>query len=195
DAPWLRDVTLCWIGYPFHEVSNAVWWYYMIEMGFYYSLLITSLFDVRRTDFRQLLFHHFVTILLLSLSWMINFIRVGTLILILHDVSDISLDWTLTRIGYFPLVVIRSAIFDAPTLIQSDYDLFNPFEIPYAPRIIIGFLFCLLALHIFWTTIIVRIVIRTITVGEAKDVRSDDESEDEKENVDGVYSRNTQKEK
>uniref|UniRef100_A0A914ZUF9 TLC domain-containing protein n=1 Tax=Parascaris univalens TaxID=6257 RepID=A0A914ZUF9_PARUN len=220
DAPWLRDVTLCWIGYPFHEVSNAVWWYYMIEMGFYYSLLITSLFDVRRTDFRQLLFHHFVTILLLSLSWMINFIRVGTLILILHDVSDISLElaklvhydeanakyanaiffiflisWTLTRIGYFPLVVIRSAIFDAPTLIQSDYDLFNPFEIPYAPRIIIGFLFCLLALHIFWTTIIVRIVIRTITVGEAKDVRSDDESEDEKENVDGVYSRNTQKEK
>uniref|UniRef100_F1KVF6 LAG1 longevity assurance 4 n=1 Tax=Ascaris suum TaxID=6253 RepID=F1KVF6_ASCSU len=126
----------------------------MIEMGFYYSLLITSLFDVRRTDFRQLLFHHFVTILLLSASWMINFIRVGTLVLILHDVSDISLElaklvrydeanakyanaiffiflisWTLTRIGYFPLVVIRSAIFDAPTLIQSDYDLFNPFEV------------------------------------------------------------------
>lgn len=64
----------------------------MIEMGFYYSLLITSLFDVRRTDFRQLLFHHFVTILLLSASWMINFIRVGTLVLILHDVSDISLE-------------------------------------------------------------------------------------------------------
>lgn len=25
DAPWLHDVTLCWIGYPFHEVSDAVW--------------------------------------------------------------------------------------------------------------------------------------------------------------------------
>ncbi|KHN81807.1 Ceramide synthase 6 [Toxocara canis] len=220
DAPWLHDVTLCWIGYPFHEVPDTIWWYYMIETGFYYSLLITSLFDVRRSDFRQLVFHHFVTIALLSASWMLNFVRVGTLVLISHDVSDIWLElaklvhyddanvkyanalfvvflvsWTLTRIGYFPFIIIRSAIFDAPKLIQADYNLFNPFEIPYAPRIIIGLLFCLLVLHIFWTTIIVHIVIRTVMVGEAKDVRSDDEGEDEEVSARRIERTNIKKRK
>ncbi|CAI5447542.1 unnamed protein product [Caenorhabditis angaria] len=47
DKEWLSDVKQCWIGYPFHEVPNSIWWYYMIETGFYYSLLIASTFDVR----------------------------------------------------------------------------------------------------------------------------------------------------
>ena len=65
----------------------------MIETGFYYSLLIASVFDVRRTDFSQLVFHHFVTIGLLSASWAINFVRVGTLVLLSHDISDVTLEF------------------------------------------------------------------------------------------------------
>lgn len=50
----------------------------MLEMAFYYSLLLGSFFDVRRSDFWQLIIHHFVTIGLLSVSWTINFVRVRT---------------------------------------------------------------------------------------------------------------------
>lgn len=64
----------------------------MIETGFYYSLLISSLFDVRRSDFWQLVFHHIITIGLLSFSWTINFVRVGTLVLLCHDIADIPLE-------------------------------------------------------------------------------------------------------
>lgn len=47
----------------------------MIETSFYYSLLLASFFDVRRSDFWQLIVHHVVTIGLLSSSFTINFVR------------------------------------------------------------------------------------------------------------------------
>lgn len=118
-----------------------------------------------------------------SISWTINFVRVGTLILISHDLSDVILEagkliryrrrhvlvtnamfvlfftsWFATRLGYFPLVVLRSALFDAPDIIQPTYRWQNIFQTPYAPRVIIGMLVCLQTLHLFWTIIIVRIV-------------------------------------
>lgn len=64
----------------------------MIEAGFYYSLLFSSIFDVRRNDFWELVLHHLITIGLLSASWTINFVRVGTLVLLSHDLSDIVLE-------------------------------------------------------------------------------------------------------
>ncbi|VDM68658.1 unnamed protein product, partial [Strongylus vulgaris] len=204
NKPWLWDVKQCWIGYPFHEVDTTVWWYYMMETSFYYSLLIASVFDVKRSDFWQLIIHHIVTIGLLSSSFLINFVRVGTLVLISHDVADILLEfgkltrydrglkpltnicfivfltgWIITRLGYYPLVLVRSALFEASRLIQPDYDLLDLTQVPYAPRVIIIMLFILLILHVFWTLIIMKIVIKTATQGEAGDVRSDSEFSDE----------------
>lgn len=73
---------------------------------------------------------------------------------------------------------------EAPGLIQPDYVILNPFQIPYVPRMIIIMLLCLLVLHLFWTFIIMRIVIRSVTVGEAADVRSDIEDDDDDADVD-----------
>uniref|UniRef100_A0A0N5AQ71 TLC domain-containing protein n=1 Tax=Syphacia muris TaxID=451379 RepID=A0A0N5AQ71_9BILA len=196
-ALWIYGIYVLW-GVPW--LTEVKQWYYMTETAFYYSLLIASIFDVRRSDFLQLVFHHIVTIGLLSASWAINFVRVGTLVLLSHDVSDVVLEfsklvrynttgkdysnvcfvvfvasWILTRIGYFPLVVIRSAVFEAADLIQPDYNLLNIFQIPYAPRTIIIMLICLLALHLFWTRLIIKIAWKAMKSGEAEDVRSDDE--------------------
>ncbi|CAJ0559798.1 unnamed protein product, partial [Mesorhabditis spiculigera] len=208
DKPWLWDVKECWIGYPFHEIPRSVWWYYTLEATFYYSLLLGAFFDVRRSDFWQLIFHHVVTLGLLSASWAINFVRVGTLVLVSHDIADVFLEggklvryagkhkmltnvcfvlfmssWILTRLTYYPLIVIRSAFFDAADLIQPDYQIFNPLQVPYVPRLIIIMLVALFLLHIFWTYIIGKIVVRTIQEGEAADVRSDSEDEAEEQEV------------
>lgn len=37
--------------------------------------------------------------------------------------------WILTRLTYYPFVVIRSALFEAADLIQPDYRIFNPFQV------------------------------------------------------------------
>ena len=80
----------------------------MIETGFYYALLIGSVFDVKRSDFWELVFHHVLTIGLLSISWTINFVRVGTLVLISHDISDIFLEGgKLVRYGKAPSFLVN----------------------------------------------------------------------------------------
>lgn len=142
-----------------------------------------------------------MTIGLLSFSWTVNFVRIGSLILISHDVADIFLElakliryrkctalanivfvvflisWVLTRLIYFPFILVYNGIRDGPRLIQPDYEVFNFSQIPYAPRILLLLLLCLLVLHVFWTVLIFKIVIRTITQGEAADIRSDSEEE------------------
>ena len=101
--PWLWNVGACWEQYPYHTVGWDIWLYYMIgeicllviiiicltsEIGFYISLSITQFVDVKRKDFFQNMVHHIVTIFLLGFSWSCHFIRIGTLVLIIHDCSD-----------------------------------------------------------------------------------------------------------
>lgn len=64
----------------------------MISMAFYWSLTVTQFIDVKRKDFWQMFIHHMVTLLLMSLSWVCNLHRVGSLVLVVHDCADIFLE-------------------------------------------------------------------------------------------------------
>lgn len=85
----------------------------------------------------------------------------------------------LTRLVYFPLVVVYTGIRDGPRLIQPDYRILDLAQLPYAPRVLLLLLTALMLLHIFWTWLIVRVVLKTLREGEASDVRSDSEQTDD----------------
>ena len=87
--------------YPHHKIDRDVWWYYMIELSFYWSLCISQFFDVKRKDFWEMFIHHVTTIALMAFSWTCNLTRVGTLVLVIHDCADIFLEVTLTS-SFFP---------------------------------------------------------------------------------------------
>ena len=36
NKPWMWDIKHCWYNYPHHSIENDIWWYYMIEMSFYW---------------------------------------------------------------------------------------------------------------------------------------------------------------
>lgn len=92
DKPWLWDINYCYYDYPYHPVSNDVWWYYMISMTFYWSLSFSQFFDVKRKDFWQMFIHHIATIVLMCFSWVGNLTRIGSLVLLIHDSADIFLE-------------------------------------------------------------------------------------------------------
>ena len=189
--------------YPYHIVDSDIWWWYMAELAFYWGLLGTQFIDVKRKDFWMMFVHHAATILLMSFSWTCNFFKVGTLVLIIHDVADIFLEsaklckyggaknmseflfgsfavsWFVTRLGIFPTWIIYSVTVEAPQLVQyfPAYFIFN------------GLLSFLLLLNILWAYYICKVVYQSYIRAEtiANDIRSDDsdlEENDEKAVVD-----------
>ncbi|GMR46346.1 hypothetical protein PMAYCL1PPCAC_16541 [Pristionchus mayeri] len=194
--PWLWDIKECWTGYPWQSVDDDTWYYYMISVTFYCSLLIPSFFDVRRHDYWQMIVHHIIAIILFQLSYIINFVKAAALVNLCHDAADVFIDgwklikydkskeaisnvifvlflicWIVTRLVYFPFVALRSIIVDSPSVIRPDYNFLDPFQTPFAPRIIVYLACCLLGLHVFWTVIIVKMIYKTATCGEVVDAR------------------------
>jgi hypothetical protein len=96
---WFWETREVWIGYPEQFFTNDMYYYYLITLGFYLSLLITQFFDVKRKDFWIMFAHHVVTIGLLVFSYICNYTRIGCLIILIHDSADFLLE--LAKLGVY----------------------------------------------------------------------------------------------
>ena len=79
-----------WIGWPETAATASVTFYYQAEIGAYFHQLLYT--EVSRSDSTEMIIHHFVTLCLLIGSYMTNFTRMGSFIIILHDFADIFLE-------------------------------------------------------------------------------------------------------
>jgi len=195
--PWFWDIDQAWLDYPRHKVDPDIWIYYMVELSFYWSLSFSQWFDVKRKDFWEMFIHHNATIALIMFSWTTHFIRIGTLVLIVHDCADPLLElaklfryaqykrtcdavfavfsvlWVITRCGIYPGWILRSTLFDAIRLSSMfpAYYIFN------------GLLCLLQVLHIVWTYLLFKVLYKALTEKHIEDMRSDSEpSDDENDN-------------
>lgn len=126
-----------------------------------------------------------------------SFSRVGTLTFLAHDVNDIflesaklaryaaartaptalfvafALSWVVSRLVYFPLVLIKASLLYPVTLIAI------PYGIDPHPHwlFFLTFLTTLLCLHAYWSLLIGKVVLRTLREGEPDDVRESDDSD------------------
>ncbi|ESO05365.1 hypothetical protein HELRODRAFT_131704, partial [Helobdella robusta] len=192
NKPWFKDTKECWYGFPKQHLDTEVWTYYMVEFGFYVSLIFSLCTDVRRKDFRQMMLHHFVTMTLMFMSWCNNMVRVGSLTLCLHDIVDwwlegaklanyirctklcdalfivFALLWFVTRLVIFPLWILNTTFFESRSILGE-------FGACYAFNLL---LFSLLALHFIWFYTILKMLSKYVMKGKVKkDSRSDSESE------------------
>ena len=60
----------------------------IVSVGVLLVAFYPTVFDVKRKDFWEMFIHHQATIALIGFSWTTHFVRIGTLVLIVHDCGD-----------------------------------------------------------------------------------------------------------
>uniref|UniRef100_H3BDW4 Ceramide synthase 3 n=1 Tax=Latimeria chalumnae TaxID=7897 RepID=H3BDW4_LATCH len=172
DKPWFSDLWEVWVDFPRQSLLPSQYWYYIIELSFYLSLLFSVAFDVKRKDFKEQIIHHLATIILLSFSWCANYIRIGTLVMVVHDASDFILEfakmlnyagWTTVCNSLFVVfaivfIITRLVIFPF-WIIHCTWVLPVHFYPPFFGYYFFNVMLVILQLlHIFWAYLIFRMV-------------------------------------
>uniref|UniRef100_A0A8C7WT11 Ceramide synthase 3a n=1 Tax=Oryzias sinensis TaxID=183150 RepID=A0A8C7WT11_9TELE len=169
---WLYDSRQVWTGYPQQSLLESQYWYYILEMSFYGCLFFSIASDVKRKDFREQIIHHVATLVLLSFSWCANFIRVGTLVILVHDASDVLLEsakmfnyagWEKTSKALF---VAFAVIFMVTRLVIFPFWIIHctwVYPLHHYPAFFGYYFFnamlvVLLCLHLFWSSLILRMI-------------------------------------
>jgi sphingoid base N-palmitoyltransferase len=89
---WFWNTNTIYLGVPDLEVIDSLRFLFLFQFGFYIHLLISIfVMDQKLEDFTQMLIHHFVSILLISLSYFCFFHKIGIIVLFIHDIVDIFL--------------------------------------------------------------------------------------------------------
>ncbi|MBN3285857.1 CERS6 synthase, partial [Polyodon spathula] len=136
--------------------------------------------DIKRKDFLIMLLHHLATISLITFSYVNNMVRVGTLVMCLHDVSDVLLEaakmanyvkcqrlcdllfvmfglvFISTRLAAFPIWILNTTVFES-------WDIVGPYPSWWVFNLLF---FLLLVLHSFWSYLIIKIACKAISKGK-----------------------------
>lgn len=205
---WVEDPINFWVGWPLQHVPNAVMLlYYEVEVGAYLHQLLWT--EVSRSDAFEMILHHFVTLALLLGSYMTNFTRIGSYILLLHDAADIFLElgkvlnytaraWRNKPLGtvcdgFFAVFAVtffgtRLVLYPKAVLYQLFVHciaILGPFSgLPFFKV----FLSTLQCLHVFWFYLIARMVVIMFATGKVDDIREEEDEDEEPEQVEGEGS-------
>ncbi|KAB5544711.1 hypothetical protein DKX38_012823 [Salix brachista] len=160
--------------------------------------------QTRRSDFGVSMSHHFTTVILIVLSYILRFARAGSVVLAIHDASDIFLEvgkmskysgaegvasfafilfvlsWILLRLIYYPFWILWSTSYEV--LLNLDKEK-HRVDGPIYYYVFNTLLYGLLVLHVYWWVLIYRMLAKQIQARGhlSDDVRSDSEDEDEHE--------------
>ncbi|KAL6243231.1 Sphingosine N-acyltransferase lag1 [Rhinocladiella similis] len=89
---WL-DLHALWRNWPHREMKGIEKWYYLVQFGFWLQQIVVVNIEERRKDHWQMFSHHIVTCALIFTSYGYHQYRVGTVILCLMDIVDITLSF------------------------------------------------------------------------------------------------------
>ncbi|GAA0151184.1 transferase [Lithospermum erythrorhizon] len=207
NEPWFTKTKYFWVGpgdqsWPNQKYKLKLKCLYMYTGGFYaYSIFALIFWETRRSDFGVSMGHHVVTSVLISLSYMWRMARAGSVVLALHDASDVFLEvgkmskysgaealasfsfilfvlsWIILRLIYYPFWILWSTSIEVCQALDKDKYIV---EGSFYYYVLNTLMYCLLVLHIYWWVLIYRMLVKQIKArGQlSEDVRSDSEGED-----------------
>lgn len=171
--------------------------YYLLYCARYFQGGFSVLLEHKRKDFIEMLIHHVITCLLISVSYSFGWNRVGAIIMFIFDPADVPLHmakqckyaadatgkatWQQLADWFF---VAFGVVFALTRLVLYPYVCWSAhFETgQYLPKggpewFAVVLLYMLLALQIYWFSLVLRVAYKLLIQGAVEDVRSDDEDE------------------
>ncbi|XP_026545270.1 ceramide synthase 4-like, partial [Notechis scutatus] len=213
DKPWFWNIRECWVGYPLKPLHLSLYGYYLLQFSLYLTLVISMPFDVKQKDFNMMIVHHVISMLLIGFSYCVNFIPIGSLVMILQDAPDTPmyaakvfkyLKWQKTCNTLFIIFSVvflfnRAIVFPYKILYSTFYHLAEAHEPYFGYYFFNALLMLVYVLNVLWSCVIILMLYRFLIHGKLeKDARSDSESSeeddvDEEEDVDEVDQKAKQK--
>ncbi|KAG0629928.1 hypothetical protein M758_1G140100 [Ceratodon purpureus] len=216
DEPWFTETKYFWIGpgdrrWPDQLIKLKLKFLYGFAGGFYvYSIFALMFWETRRSDFVVSMSHHVTSLMLIVFSYVAKLARIGSVVLAVHDGSDVFLEvgkltkysglvvipsisfilfaisWFILRLIIFPFVVLRSTCFESLQYLDK-----RMVEGPIFYYVFNTLLITLQVVHIYWWVLIWRMIMRQIADrGKiSDDVRSDSDSDSDSDNEDDEDKR------
>jgi hypothetical protein len=67
--------------------------YMMGQLGYHSYSLIAHIIGNRKSEYMEMLLHHIITLVLIVMSYLLNFLPIAGLISFSHDIPDAFLYW------------------------------------------------------------------------------------------------------
>lgn len=209
--PWVWPSQHWWIdfdktnvstGFSVHaSMTDAVACYYIMYAARYAQGMVSVCLEHKRKDFWEMELHHAVTCLLVTLSYVCGWNRVGLVVMLVLDPADVPLHvaklckytgerrcpgqpsnaYQLMADGFFVVFMLsffamRLGMF--PYICWSAHVEATRYFPKGAPEwTAVGLLYVLLALQVFWGYLLVRVLVKLVVNGHVEDDRSDDEAD------------------
>eukprot|EP00918_Siedleckia_nematoides_P063924 GHVU01139046.1.p1 GENE.GHVU01139046.1~~GHVU01139046.1.p1 ORF type:complete len:339 (+),score=35.65 GHVU01139046.1:34-1050(+) len=177
-----------WKDYPFQETDPGIKWYFLINMGYHLSIFLYLSVDHRFPDFYEDLLRSSIGCLLISFSYLSNYLRVGSIIMFVHDFCDIFgclcktfvdtelklitlssffvllVSWTYLRIYCFCSLVL-SPIFQDLTQVVRAEEVTGWYWLVFC-------IFVLFLLNIYWFLLMLKMLVYFLWSGQTDDMHS-----------------------
>jgi len=198
--PWVWPSERWWSGVAWggHLVIRSdVRCYYLMYLARYVQMLISVMLEPRRKDFPQMVLHHLVTTVVVSVSYCKGWNRVGVVTMLLLDPTDVPLHiakvckyaaestgkriWRTLADRCFELFALT---FFVTRLVMYTYVVYSVWTEGrpnvehlggFAGWVCFIILCILLVLQFFWFSLILKVAMRIAQGKPAEDVRSDDD--------------------
>jgi len=184
------DISKCFLGlsYPLVELDPGIKPYYMVQLAYHGHSFLFQFRMTHRADFVEMVLHHVITLFLISFSYLNNFTRIGTLVFLTHDFSDLFgyatkclvdtnasglvltayggllLSWGFCRLFVFPAYIINTGLYIADNS-WDGYWILNCMMI------------VLLCLHAYWFILFLKMGFTFASKGVAEDIVDKTKSE------------------
>lgn len=151
-----------------------------------------------RGDFQEMFVHHIITNILIVASSYLHLTRIGSMVFLVHDLSDVPIDvsklanfvkwkkttivsfitllvtWIVTRLIIFPFYIFRSVLYESDLVLLTKESKsgvgVDVLQYCCYKFIFVALIGALLALHVVWFIILVRILLVLALKGETQDL-------------------------